>query len=312
MGTFLSIGECMVDLCHNVTDDFFNETGLVPGSWNLYDPSCEKSRSLYSKILNLPLSSCIAGGSPSNVSTNLSFLGGDVTFFSVRGNDENSNVHLDHFSRVGIHDFSYSIEGKNPFLHALIDSSCERTFFAYTGVTPQLDFSRINHSGYENLIISGYETFKVGQPMVNFIKNFEGRVFYDTAGQEIVQGHLGSVVDILPSLSHIMLNLDEFSLIYGRNFNIIDSHEVLHGKNESLLVKLSSGGVCGVTREGNYAYAKSRVVPSSELVSCNGAGDALFSGYINGMVSHGNLHNSLFEGVMLVQKVLRLYEPHLL
>ncbi|MBT3408511.1 carbohydrate kinase family protein [Candidatus Woesearchaeota archaeon] len=307
----LVLGEAMVDVYHEpISTAEFKQLGIDSGGWYLFDPNCENSLKLCEKIRKIPITKKIPGGCPSNVAVNIRQLGASAGMITALGGDNNGNLFFDHLEDNNIEKFAQYFNSKtNPFLHVLFDETGERTFFAYTGATPQinLDFpvpkSKI-------LFTSGYEVGKIGLPVVDFASKFDGIVAFDVASAELAKDNLDLFRKMLNYTDILFTSKLEETYLFGDRPDVnyeLSCHVKKHGDKGAIISY----------NEGVFSINADPILTAQAGVSCedgyfqntNGAGDGFAAGFLYGLLNGFTYEDSGSLASKLASTVIMYEEP---
>ncbi|MGM5481560.1 MAG: carbohydrate kinase family protein [Nanobdellota archaeon] len=305
----LALAESMVDINHeHVKNDVLKKIGLEPGSWNLYEKGNPDHEMLLEKINQIPVTKKIPGSSPGNTLVTMSQNSHKLGLITATGDDENGKLYLDHMNDHGIDVHNEVIEGKeNPFLHVMF-SDGERTFFAYTGCTPDININK-EFPDTKYFYLSGYEVAKLGEKAVDLSKRYSGKVVLDFASSGLVKEHRDTFKEIVSHANILFTSSFEYEMLFGHKF-YNDNPRQEFSNIDIMVLKLSKEGSL-IINHNDWYFIPSERVPQNKIVNTNGCGDVYAAGFLSDILNGYNIEEAGYTGSDWASQVLRQERPYI-
>ena len=281
----LGIGNAIVDVLCNVTDEFLIRHSLTKSTMKLVDETEFKNL-----LSSLKIEQTVSGGSVANSIVGLSQLGNEVGFIGKVSDDELGQKYEDGMKKEKV---KFLYKKKNEKIPTgscliLITPDSERTMCTYLGTAGKIDDNDIKEEEIKNadmIFLEGY-LWDEGSPKKAFDKaiSHSKKVAMSLSDQFCVERHKPHFLDLVKNhLDVIFANEQEIlSLIDAKNFNeVISFSKEL--KKDIIITRGSKGAISINDKQVEEIEAK----PNLKIKDLTGAGDLFAAGYLHGIESHG-------------------------
>jgi len=248
------------------------------------------------------------GGVAKNIATNLLYLGEEVAFLTLIGNDNFSLLQRSEFDKLNL-DIS----------HSFIKSTKSNIYLAIHDSNGDLITGINDMSSFESLKMSDF------YPLDDYIRSFDVLVFDTNLNEKtlnylitqykdktiyvdgVSQTKVLRIKNVLPYIDLLKINDYELNALLNiNNCDIIkDIKKVLKLGVKNCVVSLSSKPI--VYNDGNEIY-QSEIQKVKEIKSTMGAGDALLAGILFYLNNNKNIHEAVNFGKRVAGKTLEVYE----
>ncbi len=248
------------------------------------------------------------GGVAKNIATNLLYLGEEVAFLTLIGNDNFSLLQRSEFDKLNL-DIS----------HSFIKSTKSNIYLAIHDSNGDLITGINDMSSFESLKMSDF------YPLDDYIRSFDVLVFDTNLNEKtlnylitqykdktiyvdgVSQTKVLRIKNVLPYIDLLKINDYELNALLNiNNCDIIkDIKKVLKLGVKNCVVSLSSKPI--VYNDGNEIY-QSEIQKVKEIKSTMGAGDALLAGILFYLNNNKNIYEAVNFGKRVAGKTLEVYE----
>jgi sugar/nucleoside kinase (ribokinase family) len=306
----LTIGNAIVDVIADATDDFLAREGLVKGSMRLID--ADEARRLYD---HMQPAREVSGGSAGNTAAGIAALGGRAGFVGQVAPDQLGEFYRHDLTAAGVEFTTPEADLGAPTARSmvLVTPDGHRTMNTYLGAAQHLRASALDEAQIRLsavLYLEGYlwdpETPRYAMVRAVEVARASGRKVALTLSDTFcVDRHRdgfnaligGGRVDIL------FANEAEILALAGAA-HLETAVELVTGKVETLVVTRSERGALA-SRLGEHAVVPAE--PIKELVDTTGAGDLFAAGFLVGYTRGKSLENSLRLGAIAAAEVIQHY-----
>lgn len=301
----VAIGNAMVDLIDNVTEDELKE--IMPAGFNKNDSNKidEKTADkIQAKMRDITI---ISGGSEANIVAGVGSLGGKAAFNAIAADDELGKL------------FKQGLEKENvKFLSLLAEDKSLRTARCFTFITPDKDRtfavsdsisnkindwyidyeaikeSKIFYTDASNLSHGGAQS-KVTHKAIYIAKKNGTLVAFSLNNNRYVETYRDEIIATLPKVDIFLSSEKEAKNL----FKVKDVDEALNLYLKYVKVAVITRGRKGaVIATKDSRFTVESVADNSKIVDLNGAGDGFAAGFL-----YGYTHNySLKDAAMLGSK----------
>lgn len=278
------IGNTLVDILINETDQFLEELGKEKGGMTLVD--YQDIETILTKTANTP--SIVPGGAACNTIVGVANLGGKAGFIGCRGDDNHGQIFEKELIRCRVEPVIST--GTSPTGNALsvVTPDAQRSMFTYLGASAELDPGAIASDMFKECaiaVIEGYLLFNPDLMMasLNAAREAGAMIALDLASFEVVNASKEILEMIVNDYVDILIaNEDEAKAYTG------------HEDESPALEKLSQNvayAVLKVGARGSYVSHQNKVtrinaLTGKEPVDTTGAGDLWAAGFLYGL-AHG-------------------------
>ena len=306
----LCIGNAIVDVIANASDNFLEQEGLVKGSMRLVDP--EEAERLYS---HMGPAHQVSGGSAGNTAAGIAALGGRAGFIGQVAPDQLGDFYRHDLQATGVQFITPAKDVGVPTARSmiLVTPDGHRTMNTFLGAAQHLPSSALDEGQIRDsaiLYLEGYlwdpETPRYAMVRAIEVARLGGRkVAFTLSDTFCVDRHRegfnqlidGGKVDIL------FANQAEIEALAGIA-HLGSALAVVAPKVETLVVTCSERGALAM-RGGERVDVPAE--PIKALVDTTGAGDLFAAGFLFGTARGKDLQESLRLGAICAAEVIQHY-----
>jgi sugar/nucleoside kinase (ribokinase family) len=306
----LCIGNAIVDVIANATDDFLTEEGLVKGSMRLIDS--EEAERLYA---HMGPAHQVSGGSAGNTAAGVAALGGRAGFIGQVAPDQLGEFYRHDLTAAGVEFITPASEVGEPTARSmiLVTPDGHRTMNTFLGAAQHLprhalDEQQIRDSAI--LYLEGYlwdpETPRYAMIRAIEVAREAGRkVAFTLSDTFCVDRHRDGFNQLLDGgrIDVLFANQVEVEALAGVA-HLESAVAAVAPKVETLVVTRSEDGALAL-RNGERADVHAE--PIAALVDTTGAGDLFAAGFLLGTARGRSLEESLRLGAICAAEVIQHY-----
>jgi sugar/nucleoside kinase (ribokinase family) len=306
----LCIGNAIVDVIANATDDFLAAEGLVKGSMRLIDP--EEAERLYS---HMGPAHQVSGGSAGNTAAGIAALGGRAGFIGQVAPDQLGEFYRHDLTAAGVEFITPASDVGVPTARSmiLVTPDGHRTMNTFLGAAQHLPAGALDEAQIRDsqiLYLEGYlwdpETPRYAMVRAIEVAREAGRkVAFTLSDTFCVDRHRDGFNDLLDSgrIDILFANQAEIEALAGVA-HLESAVAAVKDKVEILVVTRSEDGALA-TRGGERADVPAE--PIAKLVDTTGAGDLFAAGFLFGTARGNSLEESLRLGAIAAAEVIQHY-----
>ena len=306
----LCIGNAIVDVIADATDDFLVAEGLAKGSMRLID--AEEAERLYA---HMQPAREVSGGSAGNTAAGVAALGGRAGFIGQVAHDQLGQFYRHDLTAQGVEFTTPAADVGVPTARSmiLVTTDGHRTMNTFLGAAQHLPKSALDEAQIRDsaiLYLEGYlwdpETPRYA--MVRAIEVARGaarKVAFTLSDMFCVDRHRDGFNALLDSrrIDILFANQAEVEALAGVA-HLESAVAAIAPKVETLVVTRSEDGALAVRgRERADVPAE----PIGQLVDTTGAGDLFAAGFLLGTARGKGLQESLRLGAMCAAEVIQHY-----
>ena len=306
----LCIGNAIVDVIANASDEFLSEEGLVKGSMRLID--AEEAERLYS---HMGPAHQVSGGSAGNTAAGIAALGGRAGFIGQVAPDQLGEFYRHDLTSTGVEFITPAAEVGQPTARSmiLVTPDGHRTMNTFLGAAQHLprhslDEAQIRDSAI--LYLEGYlwdpETPRYAMVRAIEVAREAGRkIAFTLSDTFCVDRHRDGFNQLLDGgrIDILFANQAEIEALAGVP-HLETAVAAIAPKVETLVVTRSEEGALAI-RGGERADMPAE--PITELVDTTGAGDLFAAGFLYGIARGRPLEQSLRVGAICAAEVIQHY-----
>jgi sugar/nucleoside kinase (ribokinase family) len=306
----LCIGNAIVDVIANASDDFLREEGLAKGSMRLID--ADEAERLYS---HMGPAHQVSGGSAGNTAAGVAALGGRAGFIGQVAPDQLGEFYRHDLTSTGVEFITPAADVGAPTARSmiLVTPDGHRTMNTFLGAAQHLsssalDEQQIRESGI--LYLEGYlwdpETPRYAMVRaIEVAREARRKVAFTLSDTFCVDRHRDGFNQLLDSgrIDILFANQAEVEALAGVA-HLESAVAAVAAKVETLVVTRSEDGALAV-RAGERADVPAE--PIGELVDTTGAGDLFAAGFLLGEARGLGLERSLRLGAICAAEVIQHY-----
>ncbi|MFL6786562.1 MAG: adenosine kinase [Sphingomicrobium sp.] len=306
----LCIGNAIVDVIANATDEFLSAEGLVKGSMRLID--AEEAERLYS---HMGPAHQVSGGSAGNTAAGVAALGGRAGFIGQVAPDQLGEFYRHDLTAAGVEFITPASEVGQPTARSmiLVTPDGHRTMNTFLGAAQHLPKSALDEAQIRSaaiLYLEGYlwdpETPRYAMVRaIEVAREARRKVAFTLSDTFCVDRHRDGFNQLLDQrrIDILFANQAEAEALAGIA-HLESAVAAIAPKVETLVVTRSEEGALAV-RNGERADVSAE--PIKELVDTTGAGDLFAAGFLLGSARGKSLEESLRLGAICAAEVIQHY-----
>lgn len=306
----LCIGNAIVDVIANATDEFLDAEGLVKGSMRLIDP--EEAERLYS---HMGPAHQVSGGSAGNTAAGIAAFGGRAGFIGQVAPDQLGEFYRHDLTAAGVEFITPASEVGVPTARSmiLVTPDGHRTMNTFLGAAQHLPASALDEEQIRSakiLYLEGYlwdpETPRYAMVRAIEVAREAGRkVAFTLSDTFCVDRHRDGFNELLDTgrIDILFANQAEIEALAGIA-HLESAVAAVKDKVEILVVTRSEDGALA-TRGDERADVPAE--PIEKLVDTTGAGDLFAAGFLLGTARDYSLEQSLRLGAIAAAEVIQHY-----
>jgi sugar/nucleoside kinase (ribokinase family) len=306
----LTIGNAIVDVIADATDDFLEAEGLTKGSMRLID-AVEAER-LYA---HMGAAQQVSGGSAGNTAAGIAAFGGRAGFIGQVAPDQLGAFYRHDLTSTGVEFTTPATDVGEPTARSmiLVTPDGHRTMNTFLGAAQHLPSSALDEGQIAQsaiLYLEGYlwdpETPRYAMVRAIEVARAAGRkVAFTLSDTFCVDRHRDGFNALLNEgrIDILFANQAEVEALAGVP-HLDSALDEIRGKVETLVVTRSEHGALA-TRGGERAEVSAE--PVGQVVDTTGAGDLFASGFLFGTTRGRSLEQSLRLGAIAAAEVIQHY-----
>ena len=306
----LCIGNAIVDVIADASDDFLEEEGLVKGAMRLID--AEEAERLYA---HMGPARQVSGGSAGNTAAGVAALGGRGAFIGQVAPDQLGDFYRHDLTAAGVEFITPAAPVGSPTARSmiLVTPDGHRTMNTFLGAAQHLPTSALDEEQIRNALIlylEGYlwdpETPRYAMVRAIEVAREAGRkVAFTLSDTFCVDRHRDGFNQLLDErrIDILFANQAEIEALAGIP-HLESAVSSIAPKVETLVVTRSEDGALAVRGEER---ADVSAEPIDELVDTTGAGDLFAAGFLFGTARGQSLEQSLRLGAICAAEVIQHY-----
>ncbi|GAA4752309.1 adenosine kinase [Sphingomonas daechungensis] len=306
----LCIGNAIVDVIANASDDFLDMEGLVKGSMRLID--ADEAERLYS---HMGPAHQVSGGSAGNTAAGIAAFGGTAGFIGQVAKDQLGEFYRHDLTSAGVEFITPASDVGVPTARSmiLVTPDGHRTMNTFLGAAQLLPASALDEDQIRAariLYLEGYlwdpETPRYAMVRAIEVARDAGRkVAFTLSDTFCVDRHRDGFNELLDSgrIDILFANQAEIEALAGVA-HLESAVAAVKDKVEILVVTRSEDGALA-TRGDERADVPAE--PIEKLVDTTGAGDLFAAGFLFGVARDRSLEESLRLGAIAAAEVIQHY-----
>jgi len=306
----LCIGNAIVDVIADATDEFLAEEGLVKGSMRLID--AEEAERLYS---HMGPAHQVSGGSAGNTAAGVAALGGLAGFIGQVAADQLGEFYRHDLNAAGVEFITPAADVGQPTARSmiLVTPDGHRTMNTFLGAAQHLPREALDEQQIRDcaiLYLEGYlwdpETPRYAMVRAIEVAREAGRkVAFTLSDTFCVDRHRDGFNELLAQgrIDILFANQAEIEALAGVA-HLESAVAAIASKVETLVVTRSEDGALAA-RNGERADVPAE--PIDQLVDTTGAGDLFAAGFLFGSAHGRSLEQSLRLGAICAAEVIQHY-----
>ena len=305
------IGNALVDVVAQVSEEFLDEWGLEKGSMSLIDEA--RRTSLYA---GFPPGIETSGGSVANSIAGVSSFGHRGAFMGRVRNDQLGDVFGHDLRSIGVHGaLSVSEVGDaTGTCLVAVTPDAERTLSTFLGAAAKFTVEDVRPdvlAASRYVFLEGYlfdepdaqEAFRAAGEIA---RNAKRSVVLTLSDSFCVERHHAAFVDLCAaSVDVVFANAEEARLLTGEQ----DLDAVIRAMGELCEYAIITNGASGALIVVRGEATRTPSVPVENVVDTTGAGDAFAAGYLAGMVRNESIEVSARLGAAAASATIAQWGP---
>lgn len=280
------MGNAIMDLQLNISEDAFAQLGLEKSSMNLVD--VEQQTRLLEQFRNENIHRA-SGGSAANTIIALTQLGAASAYSCIVGDDQFGQAYIKEMSEIGVKTHNSEIAGGVTGTSViLITPDAERTMNTHLGISAELSSSHVDEeilSSAEWLYIEGYlfsspSAVEAVNHAVALAKKHGVKVAVTCSDAFIVEVFREPLTEVLKQSDLVFANYREATAFTGEEDQDL-AFAALAEIVPVVAVTMSEKGAFVGSKESKH-YIEAQQVP---LVDATGAGDMFAGGFLYGLTN---------------------------
>ena len=306
----LCIGNAIVDVIANATDDFLGAEGLVKGSMRLID--ADEAERLYA---HMGPAHQVSGGSAGNTAAGVAALGGRAGFIGQVAPDQLGEFYRHDLTATGVEFITPAADVGSPTARSmiLVTPDGHRTMNTFLGAAQHLPASALDEAQIADsaiLYLEGYlwdpETPRKAMVRAIEVARQAGvKVAFTLSDTFCVDRHRDGFMELIDGgrIDILFANQAEIEALAGIA-HLETAVAAVKDKVGTLVVTRSEDGALA-TRASERADVPAQ--PIEKLVDTTGAGDLFAAGFLLASARGLSLENSLRLGAIAAAEVIQHY-----
>jgi sugar/nucleoside kinase (ribokinase family) len=306
----LTIGNAIVDVIADATDEFLAAEGLTKNSMRLID--AEEAERLYA---HMGPAREVSGGCAGNTAAGIAALGGKAGFVGGVAGDQLGAFYRHDLNAIGVEFTTPALDVGVPTARSmiLVTSDGHRTMNTFLGAAQHLPASALDDQQIRDsaaIYLEGYlwdpETPRYAMIRAIEIARAAGRkVAFTLSDTFCIERHRDGFNQLIDGgkIDILFANQAEIEMLAGVP-HLDSAVQAVRGKVETLVVTRSEHGALA-TRGSERVDIPAE--PVREVVDTTGAGDLFASGFLFGDTRGKSLEQSLRLGAIAAAEVIQHY-----
>ncbi|MFL6720978.1 MAG: adenosine kinase [Sphingomonas sp.] len=306
----LCIGNAIVDVIANASDEFLTQEGLVKGSMRLIDAA--EAERLYA---HMGPATQVSGGCGGNTAAGIAALGGRAGFVGQVAPDQLGTFYRHDLTAAGVEFTTPALDPGVPTARSmiLVSPDGQRTMNTFLGAAQHLPKNALDEAQIGQaaiLYLEGYlwdpETPRYAMiRAIEVARDARRKVAFTLSDTFCVDRHRDGFNQLLDNhrIDILFANQAEIEALAGIA-HLDSAVAAVAPKVETLVVTRSEHGALAV-RGGERAEVPAE--PIRQLVDTTGAGDLFASGFLLGAARGFDLERSLRLGAIAAAEVIQHY-----
>lgn len=294
----LGVSNAIVDVLAQVSHEFLEEIGSVPGSMNLIDE--QQARDIYAKMGPAMEKS---GGSVANTVAAFANLGGRAAYIGRVADDQLGEVFVHDLQSLGVDVRCPRAAGGAPTARSyiLVTPDGQRTMHTYLGACVELDESDISEESVGVPRVALFEGYLWDAPhgpaairkAIDIARESDTEVALSLSDSFCVERHRDAFLEAVNNDVDIVIADDSEALALFGSATLDEALDEAAALGNLFAVTCSADG--SVIVRGKERYTQ-KAYPVTKIVDSTGAGDAYAAGFLYGYVTGRSLEASASLG----------------
>lgn len=281
------IGNALVDIQAQVTDEVVSETGFDKGIMTLVDDAQQKA--VLDRLNGLDLNRC-AGGSAANTIVGVADFGGKAAYCGKVAGDEVGQFFLEDMRRLGVTiEVPTADQGQSGTCAIMITPDAQRTMLTNLGVSSLLcdrdiDEEILKNSKYiyiEGYLFTGEETKSAAYRAIDLAQKHGIKIAFTASDPFLVNMMRQEMWELVEGpVDLFFCNEEEAKSLTEKDDPVEAAHEI-HKHAENVALTLGPNGSI-LMHEGELVAIEGVTVPA---IDTTGAGDMYAAGLLYGITN---------------------------
>lgn len=307
----VAIGNALVDVLANATDELLAEHGMVKGSMELIDT--ERAEQVYAAM---GPGIEISGGSAANTVAGVASYGSRAAYIGRVNDDQLGRVYAHDLRAAGVNFSQPPATDGLPTGRSmiLVTPDAERTMNTYLGASAELHADDLDEDLIRGAGVTYLEGYLWDSPAAQDAYRHASTVAHEAGRKVALTLSDGFVVDrhrdtfrelIRGSVDILFANEAEITMLFEvDSFDDAVKH-VLHHCELAAVTRGAAGSV--IVRGDDVIEIAAEPVPGGAVVDTTGAGDLYAAGVLHGLVTGRDLHTcGRFGGIAAAEVISHL------
>lgn len=281
------VGNALVDVQAQVSDDLLADTGFDKGIMTLVDDA--QQNTVLGKLKGLPLNRC-AGGSAANTIVGVADFGGKAAYVGKVAADETGEFFLKDMREMGVAiEVTPAAEGQTGTCGVLITEDAQRTMVTNLGVSVTLteadiDEEAIKQSKYvyiEGYLLTGDSTKAAAYKAMELAQKHNVKIAFTASDPFLVNMLRDEILQLIEGpVDLFFCNEEEAKSLTGKD-DVIECASAIHEHCENVAMTLGANG--SIIMHGGEAIPIEGV--NVKAIDTTGAGDMYAGGLLYGITN---------------------------
>jgi fructokinase len=304
----LGIGNAIIDIFVQVSDDYLKKNNLHKGSMKLI------SEDEFNKLISsIKIKKIVAGGSAANTMAGISYLNGNSFFIGKINNDEFGNLYKKSLEDAKV-TFLYLKKKENLSTGAsiiLITPDSERTMCTYLGVSSQLAADDIKEEALLDkglIFLEGYlwdkgNSEKMFKHVIKIAKKNKIKIAMSLSDIFCVQRHKKDFLKLLKDDLDILIGNENEMTELTNSKNLLSAVNKIKNTKKLIVITRNEKGSLAINNSNTIECESSKV---KKILDLTGAGDLFAAGFLNEYVNNQiSIKKCLVNGSILASKIIQ-------
>ncbi|QDZ06625.1 adenosine kinase [Sphingomonas panacisoli] len=309
----VAIGNAIVDILSQATDEFIVAEGMTKGGMQLiFDPAAADD--LYSRM---GPGREVSGGSAANTIAGLAALGHATGFIGQVADDQLGKVFAHDVQALGVHFETAAATGGDPTGRCLvlITPDGQRTMNTFLGAAQFLPEAAVDQATIEAgaiLYLEGYlwnadQSRGAMKRAIAMARDAGRKVALTLSDVFVVEGHRAEFFELIDAgqIDILFANDNEVRSMMQDE----DIKAAVEGLSARVPLLVCTHGAAGAEAHKDGEHARISAEPVDDVVDTTGAGDLFAAGFLAGQAQGRNLETSLRMGAICAAECISHIGP---
>ena len=308
----LTIGNAIVDIISNTTDDFLVEEKIIKGAMNLID--AQRASHLYS-VMGPAIET--SGGSAGNTAVGVASLGGNSAYIGKVCNDPLGEIFTHDIRAIGVSYDTLPLEKKPPTARSFIfvTPDGERSMNTYLGACMELGPPDVEEKKIANSKITYFEGYLWDPPRAKEAIRQAAQIAHANGRQTAIALSDPFCVDRFRDEFLELMRSGTVDIIFANEAEILSLYQTSSFQS-AIDAAQNDCTLSVITRGENGSLARSHgntveigAHPIDQLVDSTGAGDLYAAGFLYGLTNNYELVDCARMGGIAAAEVIQHIGP---